>query len=254
MSVPRHSARPSVCAVLLAAHDAIEQAVRDQDPSPWLVVDPDLAAGVAQARARQADWMWVLDGSAVPEPGALATLLSAGTTTLSALQPAVLASKVVSGNGLPAPGLLPWLLRSHIEVGMFAFEREAVPIRATPGSSILVARSAASGVAPPHGRAPPRLAVLGWTARILRSGTGFVVPASAARAVAAELSPSGPGHEGAADLGDRLALLRAKAWDPKERVRLGAEILGRAARVTRSGQATAVELWHEARRGLSTEV
>src|SRR4051794_5004656 len=111
---------------------AVAAAVREQAPdAPLIVAGPhagalamdgatpvevppvDGPAGALHAAvpaalgASDAEWVWVLDGHAVPQPGALQALLDA--RAFGDLPEAeVLASKVVGPNGELHPDALPW--------------------------------------------------------------------------------------------------------------------------------------------------
>lgn len=144
------------------------------------------------------DWDWVLDGSAVPRPGALAALLEAAERADAAL----LASAIVGRDGALAPGHVPLLPLGAPDVAMKAAALRLVPVRAVSGGSLVVRPGAAGG-----GDA------FGWTASLLRGGRGFLVPDSVA-----EADGAGPGYH-------RLVL--SAALTGRERLRLAAEVLER---------------------------
>jgi hypothetical protein len=173
------SASPSVCAVVLAERDRLAPAVADQRRAPEAVVAED--GGLVRARERAlatgADWIWVLDGSAVPRPGALGALVGALERTAGLVEAHLMTGVGVDADGAVAEGATLWYRRDQINVAMDAAARTLLPVRAASGS-VLVRRDAAEAEAPPERAGPPSAAVLEWTAWILRGRTGYLVPES----------------------------------------------------------------------------
>ena len=141
-------------------------------PTPGLgvqtVVADRLRQGVARALASGADWIWVLDGSAIPRPGALEALLA--------------------GLGRVDPNRPPWYRRFQIDVALASAESALVPVRG--GTAPVLVRSDAAAADPPRRGAPIAPGtVLQWSARLLRSRTGYLVPESESDALATRRDP-----------------------------------------------------------------
>src|SRR5829696_2692454 len=175
----RESSAP-VTALVAASAAGLRGAVDAQELAPDVVREVDSGSLLsAAAGLRAPGWAWVLDGSALPRPDALARLLAAARDAASAglPAPAVLASVVLGEDGEPAPGHAAWFRRGGSDLAMLAARRHLLPVRAARAGSLLVAMPAA----------PPRRGdgALDWTARLLREATGYAVPASVAGAAGA---------------------------------------------------------------------
>jgi hypothetical protein len=161
-------------------------------PTPGLgvqtVVADRLRQGVARALASGADWIWVLDGSAIPRPGALEALL-AGLGRVGGLpEPALLTGVVVTADGRVDPNRPPWYRRFQIDVALASAESALVPVRG--GTAPVLVRSDAAAADPPRRGAPIAPGtVLQWSARLLRSRTGYLVPESESDALATRRDP-----------------------------------------------------------------
>jgi hypothetical protein len=175
--------QPVVCAVLGRSSEALEQALAAQQQKPGTVIrhEEGLVAGLRQALEGAAEWIWVLDGSAVPRQGALAAFLEALDRVGGLPEPVLLAGVVVGPDGLVDEPRAAWYLRSGIEPAMTAAGRRLLPIRAA-GGPVLVHRAALDAL-PRTGLAPPG-GVLEWTARLLRARAGYLVPESEHSALA----------------------------------------------------------------------
>ncbi len=170
------------------------------------VVAPDAVIGYDQfvtGIGDEFDWVWLLDGSAVPALDALAQLLEAEAAATT-LRPALLASTVVDNRGEHSA---PWYRRRATAQALEAFAHRLLPIRAAPGASLLVRRDAVARIGPPLARIPTQVRYLEWTGRLLREHAGYLVPASV---VVGKL------HD---ELAPRtlLPLLRSPAWSWAER-------------------------------------
>ena len=158
----------------------------EQDGVERVVTGVRLRAGLESALAGGADWIWVMDGSARPRPGALAALL-AGLERVDGLPaPSLLTGVVVGPDGRVPASRAPWYRRFQIHVALDSVDQELLPVRAGIGPA-LVARDAVAAQLPPARAGLGPAAVLEWTARLLRERTGYLVPASES-----ESDPSAP--------------------------------------------------------------
>jgi len=247
------SREPSVCGVLLGEDDALQAATGAQARPPRSVICAANAAdGVRRALEQHTEWIWFLDGSALPTPDTLAQLLDA-LEALGDNVPALLASKILAGDGTLALGMVPWPRRGQIELAMFAFERHTVPIRATPGASLLVSTAVAQEHSPPADRLASGLAILGWTARMLRRESGFQVPASVASLREEDRCDSeGFGRNPLDEACGAGSLLATDAWDFKERLWLSGDMLAGAARTVKADHISPWAIAGSVLRGLRT--
>lgn len=202
---------PPVCAVLRAGDAALERALATQERPA-----DDRGFGFRQLDTG-ADWLWILDGSAVPRPTALGRLLAAADRLDGVVRPIVLGSRVVSSEGRLARGHLPLAPQDQTAVAVRTATLRVLHVRAVGSGSLLVRREAVSGPLP-VGVA----ATMAWTARLLADGGGFVAPDSVADVREAR-SP----HTRAAVA---VRLLAGRGLGPRERLRLAGELLERAGR------------------------
>lgn len=234
LATPQHmqTAAPrspsTVCAVLPNELEQLEPAVTAQSRAPEQVLRvADLMAGVTAALAESCEWLWLLDGQALPRRDALASLLEALQLAPALPAPVLLVGKAVTSDGALALGLAPWFRRGQTPVTMLAVSRRVLPVRAAGTASLLVRRSAALASAPPRLDLPPSAAALEWTARLLRHATGYLVPTSVADTAAADDGSS-------ASLDARLryslrigaAMLTSGGWHPKEKLWVVPEVVG----------------------------
>ncbi len=101
--------------------------------------------GMKHAHQRGAGWLWLMDDDTVPEPGALAELLSASALCRTAgdpMEPALLASKVIWRDGSPHPLNFPTLERRRIDLVIAGAEHGLLPMRSATFVSLLVHRRA----------------------------------------------------------------------------------------------------------------
>jgi hypothetical protein len=146
------------------------------------IVADGLRQGVVRALATDAEWIWVLDGSAAPRPGALDALLASLERVDGLPQPALLTGVVLTRDGRVDPNRTPWYRRFQLDVALTSADRELVPVRGTPGPA-LVHRWAAALDLPRDAAAIDPRGVLEWTTRVLRHRTGYLVPDSESEAV-----------------------------------------------------------------------
>ncbi|MFZ0043930.1 MAG: hypothetical protein WAK93_21650, partial [Solirubrobacteraceae bacterium] len=229
-----------VCAVIYAdsadsAAVEVTRAVAAQSRPPGVVLGPGtytlsaresaFTAGVRVAHARETRWIWLLDGRAVPEPEALEALLAAREIA-TAPTPVLLTGAVFDGAGHLHPQATPRHEIFEKAHSVDAAERHLVQLRFAAHGSVLVAGSVPDRFGAPRSDLPPRLDMLEWSARILRSweNTGYLVPASRAVRTAAPLAPTWR------DWVARVRLLGSGAWNPTERLWeafvLGGDLVG----------------------------
>jgi len=203
--------------------------VEDGTRSPSVcTVGPDgrLDEALRRALAGGAEWIWVLDGTAVPRAGALERLLAALERVDGLPDPVLLGAVVVDSGGRVDRARAPWYRRAPTELAMAAAERRLLPIRASSGP-VLVQRSAAEAEPPRAGSAFAPGVVLEWTARLLRDRVGYMVPESEAVAAAGARDP-------ALDPRTALRLVAGTAFSGTDRLRVVAELAERARRRARS--------------------
>ena len=205
-----------VRAVVVAPEQAVRAAVEGQTRAPDEIVV--LGAG-QRVEAGPADWLWLLDGSAIPREDALERLLAVAEDPGDIPAPALLASKVERPDGALDPEyfVVPQVLDRDVAIG--AFERRVVSLRVVGGGSLLVGRRFVEG-----SHLNPFANELEWVARILGDAPGLLVPESVAVRTGV-----GPGRARRL-LGERLRLLLGNAIEPNEKpwfaLRLAEDALG----------------------------
>ena len=158
--------QPSVCAVVGGDDRAATlEAVGRQTREPDEVL-------TRAGSLPEVDWVWLLDGAAVPQPRALEALLEASDSLGS---PILLASKILNASGSLDPGSLPVPDVADRDLAAAAANLGLVTIRVARSGSLLVRRSVLGAEGPPWSRLGGDLR---WTARILKDGLGLLVPAS----------------------------------------------------------------------------
>jgi hypothetical protein len=179
----------AVCAVVGRSTERLERSLGEQDPAPVAVVaDSRLRAGLERALATGADWIWVLDGTAVPRPDALRLLLEALDRTDGLPAPSLLTGVVVGADGRVDSSRSPWYRRYQLHVAVESADRGLLPVRASVGPA-LVSRDAAEAVLPSESASVSPAAVLEWTATLLPQRTGYLVPESESEGVGPARDP-----------------------------------------------------------------
>jgi len=140
-----------------------------------VVRDPGrLRDGAERALAGGATWLWLLDGSAEERAEALGALLD-DAERAEPIGPAdVLTGVVLDGRVRIHPHRPPWYRADQVDIAVRAAAERLLPVRATAGP-VLVSRAAAEREPPPVAAELSPAGILEWTARILRSGTGYLV-------------------------------------------------------------------------------
>jgi hypothetical protein len=170
-----------------------------------------LAAVDAQT---DAEWLWLVEGDAVPQDGALDALLAVAEDHGDLPAPALVAGRVLGADGTIDPGGAPWIpLLDRVTV-IDAARRRLVSLRLARWGSLLVHRD----VLARHGLPREDFARGGddleWTARILRDERGYLAPASVSRRAAAPRRPI----TSAAEIVNRARMVRGDAWTGPEPV------------------------------------
>jgi hypothetical protein len=210
-----------VSAAPLARDERLARAVAAQQLPPAAVVDGagGLASAIAGALATGSDWIWVLDGSALPRDDALAALVAALRHLDGLVAPDLLTGVVVGAGGRVEEAGALWCRRDQVDLALDAADRRLVPVRAALGS-VLVRRDAAAADPPADRAASTPAALVEWTARLLRRRTGYLVTASEADAVA-------PGYDPAGEPRTAARLLLGGALPGFDRLRYGIELVER---------------------------
>jgi hypothetical protein len=178
---------PGVCAVVLAEHDRLEPALAAQRRAPESMVAANtLSDGRDRALAGGADWLWLLDGSALPRPPALGALVDAVERAAGLPEPHVMTGVSLDASGEVGDAAALWYRRDQLNLAMDAAARTLLPVRAAWGS-VLVRRDAAEAEPVPSGAPTTPVALLEWSAMILRERIGYLVPDSESDALDAQL-------------------------------------------------------------------
>jgi GT2 family glycosyltransferase len=159
-----------------------------------------------------------MDDDTEPQPGALAALREAAGDG----DPLVLASRVVWTDGSLHPMNWPWVKQEPKAALLDGSARGRLPLRAASFVSVLVHRDAVDRHGLPHAHYFIWNDDLEWTARVLRDGDGWWVPASVAmHRTRTPYAPIGAtGDRFYYEARNKLLMLRGPAWTPRERLTL----------------------------------
>ena len=120
----------------------------------------------------RAEWLWLLDGSVVPQPRALECLLAELEPPGGGLRPPVLlTSRVVRPDGSLHPSSTPVPKGTDPDLAVAAVQRRTISVRVARSGSLLV-RGDTLGPRPADGDYSR------WSARLLKSEPGLLVPRS----------------------------------------------------------------------------
>jgi hypothetical protein len=221
-ALPNSAFDMSVCAALGPSTDRLESALAAQERAPEKIVRNagGLRWALEQALAAGTDWIWVLDGSTLPRPRALGSLLDALDRADGLQEADVLSGVTVTPDGQIDKTRSLWYRRSQIDMAITVAERRLLPVRASAGPA-LVRRRAAAVDLPSRRTAFSAATVLEWTARILRTGTGYLVPES-------ESESTGHGDDPLSNPITALRLLLGRSFVRFDRLTLGYELAERA--------------------------
>lgn len=184
---------------------------------------------LSAATVDDVEWLWLVEGDAVPEAAALEALLAVAADHGDLPPPALVAGRVLAADGRIDPGGAPWIpLLDRVTV-IDAARRRLVSLRLARWGSLLVHRD----VLARHGL--PRADFAGggddleWTARILREEPGYLAPRSVSRRAAPPRRPIG----GGAEVRNRARMVRTGAWTGPEPVWFAFMLLVDLARAAR---------------------
>lgn len=169
------------------------------------------------------DWLWLMDDDTIPTPTALERLLE-GRDTASRLgdAPVALASKVVWTDDRlhPMNGALPALGRMDALVE--AASHGLLLLRSASFVSLLVHRRAIERFGLPIKRYFIWTDDVEFTARILRSESGYLVPESVVHHKTADASGTAEGSRERFFyyVRNSLYMTRGRAWDTQEKLRI----------------------------------
>jgi GT2 family glycosyltransferase len=229
-----------------ASADGTAELLRSDHPWVDLLALPEnvgatggFCEGIERALAQGADWIWLLDDDTIPRPDALAELLGALERAPGDRAPVMLVSRVIWRDGRPHPMNQPILRRRDLAGLVEGARAGLVPLRAGSWVSLLVSRAAIERHGMPDRRFFFQADDIEYTARVLRSETGYAVPASIA-----EHRTKTP-HDALSDPDDRrfyyharntLFMLRGRSWALHEKPQLGWVLIDSALRYLRANR------------------
>ncbi len=215
-----------------ASTDGSPDLVREEFPGASLVVLPEnrggaggFHEGMRVAHERGSEWLWLLDDDTIATPTALELLLESLGRLDGLPAPVLMASKVVWTDERLHPKNLPWVRLDERwnEAFVLAAARGLVLLRSASFVSILVHRRAIDE----HGLPHRHYFIWGddgeYTARILREGTGFMVPDSLVHhKTAGKDSVHRERKVGQYyyEVRNKLFMLRGHSWERREKVAL----------------------------------
>lgn len=209
-----------------ASSDGTRSMVRAEFPEATLIaLNTNLGgaggfqAGLRHAHPAGADWIWLLDDDTAARPDCLARLLKVADDPGGLPAPALLASRVEWTDGRPHPMNRPILRTDDIARSVACAELGLAPLRTATFVSLLVARSTIDRHGYPFAGYFLWADDIEYTARVLRTDPGYLVPCSVA--VHRTQAPRGA----AADAGERfyyhvrnnLFMMRGAAWSTTEK-------------------------------------
>jgi hypothetical protein len=209
-----------------AATDATRTALEQQSRRvPEIRAAATLSEALAAARAAGAEWLWVLEPGTRPRQDALEHLVDVLERPTPLPPPVLLASRIITPEGELDRAATPVLDVRRIPLVTDAFEHGLIPLRVARGGSLLVNTRALEG-------SKSHRYELVWIARLLRSATGVLVPASV-------VVRDQPSSSAVLDVRGTIALLVSAALAPYEKpwfaFRFVEDALAEARRVARAG-------------------
>jgi hypothetical protein len=159
----------------------------------------------------------------LPQPDTLQALLDALELFPATLVPRLLVSQVRSRDGRLDRSSLPVLETNRPQAVIAALERHVVPLRAARSGSLLIQLDPVAMTAIP--KRWESIAVLDWTARLLRGRLGVLVPKSIANSTSS--APRRTKLSGVA-VTDAVSLLNG--LEPGERLRVALRLVNQALR------------------------
>jgi hypothetical protein len=145
--------------------------------APRVVSVHDGSDALVQALASEAEWLWFLAEGARPRHDALERLVAA-IEPEDAAPATVLAGLLVDEHGEALDDRIQAAPRIDSDAAVRLVGQQLLPIRSAGFAHCLVARAAFSRHGLPDVRRFGPFAAQEWTARVLRSEPGYLVPAS----------------------------------------------------------------------------
>jgi rhamnopyranosyl-N-acetylglucosaminyl-diphospho-decaprenol beta-1,3/1,4-galactofuranosyltransferase len=175
--------------------------------------------GIRGAYARGFDWLWLMDDDTVPTPTALECLLEG--RDMAADVPLILASRVLWTDGRLHPMNTP-VPRRRTDSLVEAASHRLLAIRAASCVSLLVHRGAIERFGLPIKRYFIWTDDVEFTARILRTEPGYLVPKSVVhhKTAAAYTTAEGSPDRFFYYVRNSLYMTRGSAWDSQEKLRI----------------------------------
>ncbi len=179
--------------------------------------------GLKAAHVGVAEWIWLMDDDTIPAVDALEQLLVAPLALDGLPPPLLLSSRALWTDGTLHPMNIPGLERRRPELVIRAAERGLMPVRATTFVSLLVHRDAVER----HGLPLAHFFIwsddIEYTGRILRDGTGYLVPGSVVchKTRTAHTALSDSGGRFYFHVRNTLYMIRGRSWDAREKLTLG---------------------------------
>lgn len=166
-------------AVVIDRHDASTEAVQSavaaqSVPLDEVLVTSSPASAVGQAIEGTAQWIWLLDGRAIPRPDALAELQRAATAWPDE-RLVLLSSQLVDADEGPLAAEAPLPQALDPDLAAEAFAHHSYSLRVVGYGSLLVRAQALRNAPPPFAETGADLV---WSARLLAHGVGLLVPRS----------------------------------------------------------------------------
>ncbi len=205
-------------------------------------------AGMEDAYRSGYEWLWLMDDDTIPEPGTLGSLLEALDRLEGLPTPDILASRVLWTDGRlhPKNYPAPRFEESRNDLFVEAVGRGLLAIRLASFVSILVHRDAISRCGLPEARYFMWGDDGEYTARLLRTGTGYIVPASVVHHHTAR--PESVHHDTTGryfyEIRNKCLQIRSDSFTPREKLglatatALGAGIYLRHNRLSRTSLST----------------
>jgi GT2 family glycosyltransferase len=180
-------------------------------------------AGMLDAYQRGFDWLWLMDDDTIPSPTALERLLAGGERADELGEPAwVLASKVIWSDGRlhPMNTALPAMHR--LDELVDATSHGLLAIRCASAVSLLVSERAIERFGLPVKRYFIWSDDVEFTARILRSKPGYLVPDSVVhhKTTTAYTTAQGSPERFYYQVRNSIYMTRSSAWARQEKLRI----------------------------------
>ena len=217
-----------ICAAIVgdsAATNVTLAALERQSRSVREIPAAATSEALAGARAAGAEWLWLLEAGTRPRQDALERLVDALERPTPLPPPVLLASRMVTPDGELDQSATPVLDVRRIPLVTDAFGHGLIPLRVVRGGSLLV------NVRALEERKPHRYELV-WTARLLKSAPGLLVPESV-------VVRDQPRSSAALDVPGTIALLFSAGLAPYEKpwfaFRFAEDALAAARRAARAG-------------------